>query len=1333
MNSPSVRGKGSRLLLLPISLFLALHGPAAFATADDCVEDDPAGRVICKGQLPEPININPCDEAASSSPRAAAWCTAAGGVFHGVNASPSCTGNTPFTEENVAARAAAFGQILHNVACGVTGDTGWNTSYDTNFCVPSTGAVFDSGYLIRDGRRLTLACGELISVAKGRSLDCPVGFAGRNVLRNGRFVTACTRPVDCPYCNDVGNPVSAGSGTKTQAETDYRSASGLVFTRYYDSNRFGDPVTLVPDSHTVHQLGTTWRSNFDKRVIPLGVPSGVITLTFPDGQIQYFDSLGKEIINYAGARASLVALPGGGYVYQGPEVIESYRADGRLLSITQRSGESLTLAYSDGTSGVFVDAAGNPTTAPLSANLLTRVTDSYGKALSFDYSASGKLVVMTDPAGGRTLYAYDVQAIPENLASVTYPDGHLRQYRYTEPANMPTNIPLDNYPHALTSIVDENGALFASFKYNVIAAAASTEHALGAQRYQFAYPSPTTTTITDPLGTARTFTFQVVDGLMRMTANPTPGGAGFGSDTQSQTYDTTGNLLSKTDFNNNKTCYAYDTVRNLETVRVEGVAAATSCTAVTASGAALPAGSRKITTGWHPRWRTPASTSEPRRRTTYLYNGDAGASCAPASAVIVDGSANGQPIGVLCTKTVQSTTDADGSQGFTAALQGQPRTWNYAYNAHGKVLTADGPRIDVSDITTTTYYADDDPDTGKRGNVASITNALGHLTSITAYNGHGQPLTIVDPSGLSTTLTYDERQRLKSRNVGGELTSYDYDGVGQLKKVTLPDASFLSYTYDDAHRLTGMSDNLGNSITYTLDAMGNRTKEDVRDPANALAQTRTRVFNNLNQLFQEIGAQNQTTQYAYDNQGNVTSVTDPLNHATSNQYDALNRLKQVTDPNSGVTQYGYNGIDQLVSVTDPRNLATTYNYDGLANLNSQASPDAGATNNTYDAAGNLLTQTDAKQQVTTYVYDVLNRVTSITFQDGTKQTYAYDQGTNGIGRLSSITETDPLNEVLTQINYGYDPHGRVTSVAEVVDNVSTQHTVGYQYDSFGRMAQITYPFSNGVDLGGTVNYVFDGLGRIGQVSVSYFDRAFTPPAAVTKTVVQNVQYQPFGGVKSFTLGNGQTYTRGYDQDGRIASYNLGAQTFALGYDAASRITFLNDTGNPVNSNTYGYDLLDRLTSAVLPNLPFAYHYDAVGNRSSKTVGSSTDTYAYGTTSNRLASITAQAGAVRNFSFDANGSTTNDGLNQYVYDARGRLVQGTNTAACLISKYRVNALGQRVRKTVTTCNTGAPVADTLYVYDLGGRLLSENLLGGNYKRAYIYLNDIPVGLVWNQNE
>jgi YD repeat-containing protein len=165
-------------------------------------------------------------------------------------------------------------------------------------------------------------------------------------------------------------------------------------------------------------------------------------------------------------------------------------------------------------------------------------------------------------------------------------------------------------------------------------------------------------------------------------------------------------------------------------------------------------------------------------------------------------------------------------------------------------------------VTTYTYYADDDPDLGKRGNVATIRNAADHLTSITAYNAHGQPLTIVDPNGITTTLTYDARLRLRSRSVGGEVTNYDYDPVGDLTKITLPDSSSLSYTYDVAHRLTGITDSLANAVLYTLDAMGNRTREEVRDPANALAQTRSRVYNNLNQLIQEIGAQNQTTQYA---------------------------------------------------------------------------------------------------------------------------------------------------------------------------------------------------------------------------------------------------------------------------------------------------------------------------------------------------------------------------------------------------------------------------------------------------------------------------------------
>ena len=287
--------------------------------------------------------------------------------------------------------------------------------------------------------------------------------------------------------------------------------------------------------------------------------------------------------------------------------------------------------------------------------------------------------------------------------------------------------------------------------------------------------------------------------------------------------------------------------------------------------------------------------------------------------------------------------------GFSATAASTPRTWSYTYNARGKLLTANGPRTDVADTTTYTYYPDDDPDLGKRGNVATTTNAAGHLASVTVYDAHGQPLAIIDPNGINIALTYDARQRLKTRTVGAETTTYDYDGVGQLTKVTLPHGSFLSYDYDAAHRLTAITDNLGNRVVYTLDAMGNRTQEQVFDPANQLAQTRSRVFNNLSRLFRELGAQDQTTEYTYDDQGNVITVKDPLDRTTTNQYDALNRLKQVTSPApiSAVTQYAYNGIDALTRVTDPRSLATDYTMDGLGNLTQQASPDTGTTVNTY--------------------------------------------------------------------------------------------------------------------------------------------------------------------------------------------------------------------------------------------------------------------------------------------------------------------------------------------------------------------------------------------------
>ncbi len=217
---------------------------------------------------------------------------------------------------------------------------------------------------------------------------------------------------------------------------------------------------------------------------------------------------------------------------------------------------------------------------------------------------------------------------------------------------------------------------------------------------------------------------------------------------------------------------------------------------------------RTITTTWHSTYRLPTQIVEPNRTTAFTYDS----------------------AGNVLTKTL---TD-------TSVTPNVSRTWTYTYDTYGRVLTEDGPRTDVIDITEYIYYT---CTTGAQcGQLYQIENPLSQVTTFNTYNAHGQPLTITDPNGVVTTLTYDSRQRLTSRTIGSETTTFTYWPTGLLKKVTLPDSSFLQYTYDNAHRLTRIDDADGNYVVYTLDAMGNRTAENAYDPTNALSRTHTCVF-----------------------------------------------------------------------------------------------------------------------------------------------------------------------------------------------------------------------------------------------------------------------------------------------------------------------------------------------------------------------------------------------------------------------------------------------------------------------------------------------------------
>lgn len=174
------------------------------------------------------------------------------------------------------------------------------------------------------------------------------------------------------------------------------------------------------------------------------------------------------------------------------------------------------------------------------------------------------------------------------------------------------------------------------------------------------------------------------------------------------------------------------------------------------------------------------------------------------------------------------------------------------------MLTADGPRTDVVDKTTYTYYPVTHAIVGNRGNLATVTNALGQTTTVNSYDGNGRPTQITAPSTLVTTLAYTPRGWLKTLTLTDsyyvETTQYTYDPTGLLKTVTQPDGSMLTYGYDAAHRLTSVTDRLGNKVTYTLDNMGNRTNEKAADPANVLRRNITRVYDTLSRLQTVTGA-----------------------------------------------------------------------------------------------------------------------------------------------------------------------------------------------------------------------------------------------------------------------------------------------------------------------------------------------------------------------------------------------------------------------------------------------------------------------------------------------
>jgi len=951
-----------------------------------------------------------------------------------------------------------------------------------------------------------------------------------------------------------------------------------------------------------------------------------------------------------------------------------------------------------------------------SGKLQTEVGRS-GWVAAYTYNGAGQLVGVTSGFGRTLTLAYNGAG---QLSAVTTPDGRFIAYAYDGtgrlvsvlyPDGKGRNFVYENasFPMGLTGIFDEAGVRWGTFAYDSQGRAISTQLAGAVDNYQVSYPSSSSAMVVDPLGASRNYNYSTTKGKLAVTGGSLPSGLGE-ADASSRVQDANGLITSETDFKGVVTTTTWDTARRLP------------LTVTRASGRPE---AQTTTTQWHPTFSLPVLITESGRTTAFTHDA----------------------VGNVLTRTV---TD-------TATATNKALTWQWTYNASQLVETATEPNG-----ATTTYTYD------PRGNVLTSTNALGHVTRY-AYDLANRVTSQTEPNGLVTTHSYDARDRLLTQTVDGQqTTTLTYKPYGSVETITLPTGLVLTYTYDPAHRLTGWSNNRGESGSFTLDGMGNRTAEQIKDSSGAVAWNAARTINNINRVSGKTEGPNQTSSFGYDANGDLTRSTNGLNQSTQLGLDNLRRVASVTNAANATATLKYNALDAVTEAKDFKGVATGYTRDAQGNATTESSADTGGATTQYDNLGLPSQIVDALGQATTINRDALGRPTSLVFADGKTTTLRYDLTATSKGYLSEIVDRSGTTE------YTRDAFGRVVVKKQTLANGSVQQ-IGYAYNLNGTLGSIAYP------TGATLSHVYDATGRLTGLNWNS-----TP---LVSNITWNPLGQPTGWTWAFTSTDPKLKaTRSYDTAGRMTATEFGSYV----YDAAGRITSLTqnlygpaDTDPThdtiANANTtwnVGYDSVGRITSfnvAGSNSNTAGFGYDANGNRSSSTRvvnGLSTNrSYTVPTNGNRLTGFSHTTGGATTsvlYSYNANGDLTGDGLRSYGYDAEGRLSTATTgaTDSSPTTRYAHNALGQRVFKTEpvyppsqgdesdpgfwgslvafftklwSPSTSQAEQLGYAYVYDERGTLVAEIGSGGTNsagQASYIYLptasGPMPIAAVINGN-
>ena len=1053
-------------------------------------------------------------------------------------------------------------------------------------------------------------------------------------------------------CPKVGNPCNPGTGNKYEEVTDFSGNKYVpTFIRSFNST-YTDPVSRTPQgrwNHNYHRVVTF------SQPIPTLPEYNYVTVARGDGRIVHF---------YANNTSNTAWL-------SEPDVTDrlTRTATGWLYTLQTGAKEEYNTA---GKLVTEIDAAGRRTTIVYNTTGNVRnIIGPYGHTLTLGYDTQGRLATLADANGRVIKYGYDAT---NNLSSVTYPDGHITTYYYED----------TRFLTFLTGVAYD-GVRYSTFGYDAQGRANLTQHAqtnntTPQEKFTLTYlTSPTTSTtgetttaVTDAIGTIKYYVFETRNGVKQLMQSVSDV-----EDAKNYRYDVNGNLTCQYGALTT-TVFTYNTT-NQRTSKADNF-----------SDTCVPPATARTTTYQYlsPTLDLPTVIESPsvagatlKKRTTIAYTDPR--------------------FPTLPTRITQS--------GYTPTGLPVSRSVALSYNTRGQVVTVNGPRASSDpgmngrdDITTLAYY---DCITGTAcGQLKSVTNALGQVTTYTVYTPDGRLQQKTDPNGLLSYYVYDPRGRVAveyTYRLTGAMryTQYTYTPFNQVKTVTVsPDNITYTYEYDAAQDLKRITDTLGNAVNYAYDVKGNHTTTWYVSPGNRLNQFTDKTFNLRNQV-ESLSQGGYLTTLINDAVGNLTQEIDP-NHtavastaSTVHQYDALNRLFQTTDLLNGTARYTYDTNDRVTQVTPPNQAGTTYRYDDLGNLLQEISPDRGTTTYTYDAAGNVLSITDARNVTVKYTYDPLNRVILTDYPSTPDVTTTYDTTpgcTNGLGQVCTTQDgTQTVND--TYDNFGHLATQTTTLQGKV-------YTTTYTRDPWGRVTRLTYPG------GRVITTPRDSRGHMTGIAATV--------NGVTTTLVSNRTVRADGLIQSQTLGNGLADSRLYNYAGRLTTQSLGSlDTRVYRYDNNGNLTRKQTLPEVA---TYGYDVLNQLTNDNDPTPEtLTYGTTSNGNRQTR----NTQSYSYQSNSNRLISV-AGASVV----YDPAGNIKTHPLTgqTYSYNEAGQL-SGVLQTSNLVAFYRYNPQGLRTLKFDGTTTI-------LYHYDQQGHLLQETDTTGSLIRAYVWVEDRPIAQI-----